>query len=212
MTQKVERWFEDTLEEMPAPRHTDASLEHLRLGLTSIGKVTERVARSLARLTKEVVGAGGTVVAPANATFLTSLPYLEAVLEGQELRNTLAYGQAIGGAGLHVMETPTDHPVETLTGLGATGVDLVLAHIVGHPLQSHRMIPLVQATTDETTASIYADDLDTISSGDDWTPESFSSRMLDVILQVASRQYTPKLYGKGNTDFQFTRGLLGISM
>ncbi len=212
VTQKVERWFEDALEEMPAPRHADAGLEHLRLGLTSTGKVTERVARSLARLTKEVAGAGGTVVAPANATFLTSLAYLEAVLEGQELRNTLAYGQAIGGAGLHVMETPTDHPVETLTGLGATGVDLVLAHIVGHPLQSHRMIPLIQATTDETTASIYADDLDTISSGDDWTPESFSSRMLDVILQVASRQYTPKLYGKGNTDFQFTRGLLGISM
>ena len=212
VTQKVERWFEDALEEMPAPRHTDASLEHLRLGLTSIGKVTERVALSLARLTKEVVGAGGTVVAPANATFLTSLAYLEAVLEGQELRNTLAYGQAIGGAGLHVMETPTDHPVETLTGLGATGVDLVLAHIVGHPLQSHRMIPLIQATTDETTASIYADDLDVTSSGDDWTPESFSSRMLDAIVRVASRQYTPKLYGKGNTDFQFTRGLLGLSM
>lgn len=212
VTQKVERWFEDALEEMPAPRHSDASLEHLRLGLTSIGKVAERVALSLARLTKEVVGAGGTVVAPANATFLTSLAYLEAVLEEQELRNTLAYGQAIGSAGLHVMETPTDHPVETLTGLGATGVDLVLAHIVGHPLQSHRMIPLIQATTDETTASIYADDLDTISSGDDWTPESFSSTMLDVILQVASRQYTPKLYGKGNTDFQFTRGLLGLSM
>ena len=212
VTQKVERWFEDALEEMPTPRHADAGLTHLRLGLTSTGKVTERVARSLARLTKEVAGAGGTVVAPANATFLTSLAYLEPVLEGQKLRNTLAYGQAVGGAGLHVMETPTDHPVETLTGLGGTGVDLVLAHIVGHPLQSHRMIPLVQVTTDETTGSIYEEDLDVTPSSDDWSPASFSSRMLDVILLVASRQYTPKLHGKGNTDFQFTRGLLGISM
>ena len=212
VTRKAERWFENTLEEMPAPRHADVGLEHLRLGLTSSGKVFERVARSLARLTQEIAGAGGTVVAPANATFLTSPVYLEMVLEGQELRNTLAYGQAIGGTGLHVMETPTDHPVETLTGMGATGVDLVLTHIVGHPLQSHRMIPLVQTTTDETTGAIYAEDLDVTPPGDDWTPESFSSRMLDVILQVASRQYTPKLYGKGNTDFQFTRGLLGLSM
>ena len=212
VTQKVERWFEDALESMPAPRHADAGLEHLRLGLTSAGKVTERVALSLARLTQEIAGAGGTVVAPANATFLTSPAYVEAVVEDRELRNTLAYGQAVGGAGLHIMETPTDHPVETLTGLGATGVDLVLAHIVGHPLQSHRMIPLVQVTTDETTGSIYEEDLDVEPSSDDWSPESFSSQMLDVILHVASRQYTPKLYGKGNTDFQFTRGLLGLSM
>ena len=74
------------------------------------------------------------------------------------------------------------------------------------------MIPLVQVTTDETTGSIYEEDLDVVPSSDDWSPESFSSQMLDVILQVASRQYTPKLYGKGNTDFQFTRGLLGLSM
>ena len=149
---------------------------------------------------------------PANASFLVSPVYLEAVLEGQKLRNTLAYGQAIGGAGLHIMETPTDHPVETLTGLGATGADLVLAHVVGHPLQSHRMIPLLQVTSDETTGAVYAEDLDVTPSGEDWTPESFSSQMLDAILHVASREYTPKLYGKGNTDFQFTRGLLGLSM
>jgi len=31
-------------------------------------------------------------------------------------------------------------------------------------------------------------------------------------LEVASRQYIPKLFAKGNTDFQFTRGLLGISL
>ena len=39
------------------------------------------------------------------------------------------------------METPTDQPTETLTGLGATGVDLALAHIIGAPLQSHVMVP-----------------------------------------------------------------------
>lgn len=145
-------------------------------------------------------------------TFLTAPVYLENVLGNYALRNTFAYGQGITAPGFHIMEAPTDHVVETLTGLGATGVDLMFAHVVGHPLQAHRMIPLIQATTDETTGSIYAEALDLLSAEADWTPEGFSAQMLAVILQVASRRYTPKLYGRGNTDFQFTRGLLGISM
>ncbi len=210
--QKVEDWFRKSLESMPRPNHTDVGLEHLRVGVMSSGKVTEAAARSLAHLTQTIAGAGGTIVVPANATFLTTPVYLENVLGGQSLRNTLAYGQSITDPGFHIMETPTDHVVETLTGLGATGVDLMFAHVVGHPLQAHRMIPLIQATTDETTGAIYVDDLDLLPADPDWTPEGFSAQMLEVILQVASRRYTPRLYGKGNTDFQFTRGLLGISM
>ena len=41
---------------------------------------------------------------------------------------------------LHVMETPTNQPTETLTGLGATGVDLALAHVVGAPLHLIRCV------------------------------------------------------------------------
>ena len=37
-------------------------------------------------------------------------------------------------------------------------------------------------------------------------------RLLDAVAAVASREYTPKLFEAGNTDFQFTRGLLGVSM
>ena len=36
--------------------------------------------------------------------------------------------------------------------------------------------------------------------------------LLALIVEVASRGYIPKLHSKGNTDFQLTRGLLGISM
>jgi hypothetical protein len=99
------------------------------------------------------------------------------------------------------METPTSHVIETITGLGATGVDMMVAHIVGHPIQSHRMIPLLQFSTDTTTQSTYSSDLDQI-----------DTNLLDLVLEVASRQYIPKLFAKGNTDFQFTRGLLGISL
>ena len=211
--QKVEDWFNQSLESMPQPDYVDVGLEYLRIGLISSGKVTETVAQSLAHLTQTIAGAGGTVVVPANATFLTSPTYVASTLgDRSQVRNTLSYGQSISEPGFHIMEAPTDHIVETLTGLGATGVDLMLAHVVGHPLQAHRMIPLIQATMDETTREIYEADLDLLPTDADWTPEGFSAQMLESILEVASRRYTPKLYGKGNTDFQFTRGLLGISM
>ena len=213
--QKVEDWFSQSLSSIPQPEHVDVGLEHLRIGLTSSGKVTEEAAQGLAHLTQTLVGAGGTVVVPSNASFLTAPAYAAHLLgDASEvsLRNTLSYGQSIPEPGFHIMEAPTDHVVETLTGLGATGVDLMFAHVAGHPLQAHRMIPLIQATTDRTTESIYETDLDLLPPDENWTSESFSAQMLGIILAVASRRYTPKLYGKGNTDFQFTRGLLGISM
>jgi altronate dehydratase len=142
---------------------------------------------------------------------LSSPVYLEAVLGDRPVENTLAYGQAVpsGKPGLHVMEAPTDHWVETATGLGATGVEVMLAHVVGHPLQTHRMIPLVQASSDPETLEKYAEDLDVILEEDvsEWTEQ-----MLEAVAAVASREYVPKLFEAGNTDFQFTRGLLGVSM
>ena len=210
--QKVENWFRSIFAPMPSPRYTEVGLECLRVGLTSTGKVTEAVAQNLAKLTQNIVGGGGTIVVPENATFLRSSVYIQNVLGDLEVRNTLAYGQNVVEPGFHIMETPTDHPAETLTGLGATGVDVMLAHIVGHPLQAHRMIPLIQVTADETTRSFYEADLDLVPSATDRTLEAFSRQTLELILDVASCRYTPKLYGKGNTDFQFTRGLLGISM
>ena len=198
--EKVQDWFSETLADKPAVPAVNAGLEHLRIAITSTGGVTEEVRQSLMQLTHGIVAAGGTVVVPANATFLgygtRSVP--------TTLSTTLAYGQRVEKSGFHIMETPTDQPTETLTGLGATGVDLALAHIVGAPLQSHVMVPLIQVSTDATTQANYGADLD-LATVD-------VEELLALIIEVASRQYTPKLHGKGNTDFQLTRGLLGISM
>ncbi|HWS81414.1 MAG TPA: UxaA family hydrolase [Rubrobacter sp.] len=208
---KVEDWFEDTLDDAEALEYVDAGPEALRLGLYAAGPVSDEVSLSLAEITLAVANSGGTVVVPERAAVLSSPAYLEAVLGDLSVENTLAYGQAVppGKQGLHVMEAPTDHWVETATGLGATGVEVMLAHVAGHPLQAHRMIPLVQASSDPETLKRYADDLDVILQKDatEWTEQ-----MLEAVAAVASREYVPKLFEAGNTDFQFTRGLLGISM
>ena len=206
---KVEDWFEETLEKAEDLEYEGAGPEALGLGLYASGPVSNEVARSLAEISLAVAGSGGTVVVPERAAFLSSPVYLEAVLGDQSVENTLAYGQAATKPGLHVMEAPTDHWIETATGLGATGVEVMLAHVAGHPLQAHRMIPLVQASSDPETLERYAEDLDVHLEGD---PSGWTEQMLEKVAAVASREYVPKLFESGNTDFQFTRGLLGVSM
>ena len=198
---KVQDWFSEELVDKPAVPVVDAGLEHLCIAVTSTGTTTEEVSASLTQLTHSVAAAGGTVIVPANATFLRMFGVTN---PSHSVHTTLAYGQRVEKSGFHIMETPTDQQTETLTGLGATGVDLALAHIVGAPLQSHVMVPLIQVSTDATTQTTYGADLDLVTADLD--------ALLALIVKVASRQYTPKLHSKGNTDFQLTRGLLGISM
>ena len=206
---KVEDWFAETLEDAEDLEHETAGPGSLRLGLHASGRVSDEAARSLAEVTLSVVGFGGMVVLPERSAVLSSRAYLDAVLGDRPVENTLAYGEAARKPGLHVMEAPTDHWVETATGLGATGVEVMLAHVAGHPLQAHRMIPLVQASSDPRTLQDHGEDLDVLLEGH---PSNWTGEMLRTVAAVASREYTPKLFEAGNTDFQFTRGLLGVSM
>lgn len=209
VVRRVEGWFEAELERLEEPVYEPAGLRELRLGLHAEGPLSDAAARALARLTTSVVGAGGTVVLPEQAAILESAAYLEHVLGDRAAPPTLAYGAAASEPGLHIMEAPTSHWVETATGLGATGVEVMLAHVAGRPLQAHRMIPLLQVSSEPETRLRYAEDLDLELAGD---PEAWSGELLGIIIETASRRYTPRLYARGNFGFQFTRGLLGVSM
>ncbi len=209
VVEKVENWFASVLQDAEDLEYETAGLESLRMGLHAAGPISDEAARSLAEITLAVAGAGGTIVIPERASVLSSATFLELVLGEQPVENTLTYGQAVKEPGLHIMEAPTDHWIETATGLGATGVEAMLAHVAGRPLQAHRMLPLVQASSSPETLRSYADDLDVHLDGD---PDDWTERMLETVAAVASREYVPRLFGAGNTDFQFTRGLLGVSM
>ena len=205
VTEKVEAWFGEALGGLSEPECANAGLGALRLGLLDDGTVPDAAAEQFACLTAAVVGAGGTVVLPATAALLSSPAYLDGLESGLNVQVSLAYGQT-ATPGLHVMEAPTHHWVETLTGLGATGVEIMLAHVSGSPLQAHPMIPLLQVSSNEAVA--WSADMDLTMRGDaPWT-----ETILPLVLSVASRVYVPKLYEQGNTDFQVSRGLLGISM
>ncbi len=216
----AERWFTTALEGEPLPPAEEVDAGALRLGLTATGTAGitgnttgpgKTAARAMALLAASVVEAGGLVVVPENAALLQSTAFTQALLRGEAFP-TLAYGQKAGRNGFHIMEAPTQNAVETFTGLAATGVEVMVAHVKGAPLQSHPMVPLVQFSTHPDTVQRQGGNLDLSPGEEPLGPEALSSRLMERVCQVASRKYVPKLFGQGNTDFQLTRGLLGLSL
>ncbi len=207
VSQKVEQWFFYKLSAAPPAVYVQRGLETIRLGLLAQEPLPGEVALSLAKLTRAVVSAGGTVVIPDGAAVLTSSVYLDEVLGKRAFHTSLAYGQKSPGPGLYTMEAPTDHWVENLSGLGATGVELMLAYVSGYPMQAHPMIPLLQVSIRKNKSP--QQDLDLIL---DNGPSLWWTSLLGLTLEVASRTYQPKSSAMQNTDFQVTRGLLGVSL
>ncbi len=200
----AESWFEERAGSSTAT--VEAPLSSLRLGLASEGTLPAGAARQLAELTRHLVASGTTVIVPQSTGLLESDTYVGGTLENITPSPTIGYGQSPDRSGFHVMACPTDHWVETLTGLGGTGVDLVLALAGEHPLQGHPLVPVLQVGVGE-CAVVYEDDVD-LAIGEDTTWED----LIGLVLRVASRRTVPKALSRKLFDFQFTRGLLGVSM
>ena len=210
---KVDGWFAQRLAEADPPVQTTADISAVRIGLLSAGELPESVSRQFGRLAAAIVGGGGTVVLPENSPLLSSQAFLErSIAEGPHLPS-LAYGQSLADSadrsGLHIMETPTEHWAETLTGLGGVGVEAILAYVGSHPIEGHPLVPVLQVTAAEGSARRFAADMDAVLGGD---PEAWPQLLADLLSQTLGGQLQPKAMRAGNIDFQFTRGLLGVSL
>ncbi len=206
---KVLTWFDAAQAANPTPARERASLEALRIGILATGSLSTAAADSLIRLTRGLVDAGATVMMPESSALLSSSAYLTQLLGSDRIQASIAYGQNPHAPGMHVMECPTDHWVETLTGLAATGIEVMLAHVAEHPRQTHPMVPLLQVAESDGVGGRFRRDLDLVLEGDS---AHWMDQQLQLILQVASGRYAPALHAQGNADFQVTRGLLGVSM
>ena len=185
----------------PAP---DCRLQGVTVGMLSDGKPEGAAPQALADAAAGLLAAGaGVVVTDGLAAELA--PALAARLEADAAllsEPTLAYGQRPQAAGLHVMETVSPNVGETLTGLGATGAELLLA-AVPYPVQGHPMLPVVQATW----RSDAAPGCDAVIDG-----YGGAGQLLELLMETASRRYRPAADRIGNVDFQISRGATGVSM
>jgi len=107
------------------------------------------------------------------------------------------------------METPTEHWAETLTGIGGAGVEAILAYVGSHPIVGNPLVPVLQVTTADCTAVQYAEDLDAVLDND---PDNWPQDLATLLTLTLEGQHQPKAMRARNIDFQFTRGLLGVSL
>ncbi len=209
VVQRCEAYFADAVRQLDPPESISVGMEGVRVALLSAGPLPTAVAETMERLTRWIAGAGGLVVSPASDALLAQPVFVDGGLVGIEPRPSLAYGELAPGPGLHIMETQTEHWTETLTGLAATGVELMLAHAGEHPLQGHPLVPLLQFSADGGVQTRFAQDMD-IALGED--PAEWAGQLLGLLARAASRRHEAKARRQGNADFQFARGLLGVSM
>lgn len=209
VSEKVEAWFADRLAAAEPAEKVTVGLEGLRVGIVSDGAITDEAGEQLAQLTKMIVGAGGVVVVPENSGLLAANAFGQPLFAASEVRPSISYGEHVRQRGLHIMETPTTHWVETITGLAATGVELVIALVGNRPMQTHPFVPMLQMTSEQAMLQKHQQDVDLELSGD---PTLWVNQILERSKQILEHTYVPRLYQKGNIDFQMTRGFLGVSL
>ena len=198
---KVEDWFRSRLEAETALAPETGALDQLRIALAHVGNLADSDREVLAGLAATVAAHGGLVVVPSNAEWLSLVP------EAAEAGATLAYAQQASEHGLHLMDCPTVHWVETLSGLGATGPDLILVLVAGHPVQGHPFIPTVEFGCGPQASP----DLD-LSLDPGVSVAQQVARILSVAEEVLSGNRRVRALQTGNIDFQITRGPTGISL
>lgn len=201
VSQKVERWFKETIQ--GSAQTKTVGLSQLRLGLMSSSSLGDDISRAFANFSSVIVSSGGSIVVPE--TLLNKNTLLVDALDLQTNSPSLAYGQRMNHSGFHVMEAPTEDWLETLTGLGASGIDLVLSYTNTHPQQTHPMIPVLQVTDNPQVFTRYQTDLDAHLQGD------VLSGMLEVLRATLNKERQPRMAYR-NEGFQISRGLLGVSL
>ncbi len=199
---KIATWFDERLREDDPPRKAIAGVEALRVGLLSQGAPSGHLASGLGALCKSIVAGGGTVVTSDKDALFEGV-FAPALGLKATPSATLGYGQRARRPGFHVMANPRRHWGETLAGLGASGVEIMLGCVDGHLLAGHPLVPVLQVGAGDASP----DDLDAVLSADD----DVAARMLSLLVAALSGEHIPRHQLVGNHDFQVTRGLLGVS-
>jgi altronate dehydratase len=204
----VEAWFVRAGEQLSHAPRLPVGLGALTLGLLSAQPVGKAAAAALLRVARAVLEAGGSVLLPEGDPLLAVPEFRSKLLGPTPARATLAYGQPVTEAGLHLVQTDTDHWVENLAGIGACGVHAFIGLVGDSPQQGHPMLPLVQVAERSVLRASAAQDVDVILNGDLAVDEAV---VLRVLADAVQGDYTPVANAGGFVDFQLSRGLLGVS-
>jgi len=205
---KIESWFADRLERLPAAARQNVGWGALSLALLTESPVGASSGEVFGALAAAIVGAGGSVLVPETDPLLALPAFRERVGLPPAAAPTLVYGQTFSEPGFHIVRTESRHWTENLTGLAGCGAQVALALVRGRPRPGHPLVPLVQVAESGGQGALAAGDLDGSLSGN---LEADRARLLELVLAVAGGNRLPVAAAAGLVEFQLTRGLLGIS-
>ena len=205
---RVQQWFATRPATGPAER--DVDLGSLTIGVCAASGPDAATSALLIALVTAALGGGGTVLIPEGDPLVAEPAFVRGVLGDIRPHATLAYGQPVAEAGLHLVRTDTDHWVENVTGLAACGAHAVVGAIANGPEQGHPLIPVLQVAGPSLRGVVSEEDVDlALTLGGD--PEADLDRLVELLLASARRDYVPTAQAGGFVEFQLTRGLLGVS-
>ncbi len=206
---KIAAWFNDDCQRMKRPETVLADFSDVKVAVMTEGVVNEETAVALAYLVQQIVAGGGCVVLAANDLLAVNLAFTRPLAVDTGRAATLAYARRVSQPGFQLMSNPSGQWTETMAGLGATGVEMVLAMITTRAQQSHPFIPVLQVAVDSADRQLLSDDIDIFLMG---SAQARLDTLMAGISAVLSRAIVPKLGKKGNYGFQITRGKLGVSL
>jgi len=213
LKKKCVKWFEEQIQSSDEPNKVQVGFNGTSLGIFVTERVPNQVARLFAVLVQQIVAAGGTVVVPNNCQLLSTAIFLDDVMEGGSVTPSLAFSQKFNAKshGCHVMDNPTEHWVETVTALCATGVNAVLTYTT-RGLQGHPMIPVIQFTVKLAEQKDVPAGIDlSLDLADEHSelPQEWIEQVSKLIQRVANREYRVK--ADAIPDFQLARGKTAFS-
>ena len=205
---KIERWFAEKLAALSPATLALTDLGALTVGLMTAASVGDATAAALAGVARTILERRGSVLIPESDALLASPVFRIHALASINPHATLAYGQALAQPGLHIVASETDHWVENLTGLGACGAHLMLTIVSAHTRQGHPLLPVIQVAESSQRAVLAPEDVDLFLTG---KPGEDSSAIETLLVDVAELKRAPVVNAQGLVDFQFARGLLGVT-
>jgi altronate dehydratase len=205
----IEAWFRADRASLAKARKVTGGLRHVRVGLMTADNVDEQTAISLAAITKQIAAAGGTLIIPDDDPLVVNDAFVGALQITPGEPPTLAYARQPAQPGFHLMANTGSQWLETLSGLGATGVEILLALVTRRTQPGHPFIPVLQVAAEIDERDPFYADIDLVLHG---SPQERQDQLAAGIGAVLSRMVKPKLSQQGNIGFQVTRGRLGVSL
>ena len=203
VTDKVQDWFDDAVINAPRADRAGGRLGDLTIALDVIGARPAETVAAFARVGAAVVADGGTVVLASSGGLVSDPEFRRAAFGGvAAVEPTLADGQAARRPGWHVMRALTTDALETVTGLAATGAEVIVVDPGSAYVPGHRLVPVLRVSSAPT-------EVDVELSG---TADEQATQLLAGLVEVVSGRCRVVAEATGDVGFQITRGLLGTSL